>query len=186
MTPYEVLGLTTRATAKEVTTKYKILAQIYHPDRFVTAPKPVRLEAERLMAELNEAYALARRGFNGHMGGSSGAGPAPPPGRGSSFRPPPPAPPWHEQVRERAAQARRATEAKRARQRMANNGQARAQPKDRSGPRSMLFGMGEARHTGNITCRNCRSVQWLPAGWEQRLDDVNYYCSFCSEVLLAR
>jgi hypothetical protein len=46
--------------------------------------------------------------------------------------------------------------------------------------------MGEALHTNKITCRECKSIQWLPDGWRERLDDIDFYCSICSRLILAR
>ena len=62
MTPYEILGVSPKASKKEITEAYRTLAQIFHPDRFVDSPEPVRREAERRMKNLTQAYALARKG----------------------------------------------------------------------------------------------------------------------------
>ena len=58
---YEVLGVTPAASAGEVADAYRSLVQIYHPDRYVDSPERVRVEAERRMQDLNEAYRLIRR-----------------------------------------------------------------------------------------------------------------------------
>ena len=180
MTPYEVLGISERASSKEITAAYRVLAQIFHPDRFVEAPVRVQREAERRMAQVNEAYALARKGFNGEMGG---AGPATKKG---GWRPPTDfGKPWAEAARERAEQSRKAKEERRHRERMANNGQAVPRSRPRNAPTAMA-GMGEARHTNSIVCRTCKSLQWLPAGWENTLEGTVYHCSFCDRLLLSR
>lgn len=62
LAPYEVLGVSPSATPAEVTAAYKVLAQIFHPDRFNGAPESVQREAEVRMKSLNEAYSFARRG----------------------------------------------------------------------------------------------------------------------------
>ena len=46
--------------------------------------------------------------------------------------------------------------------------------------------MGEALHTNKVTCRDCRSIQWLPSGWKDQLDSLEFYCSICQRLLLAR
>ena len=62
LTPYEILGVSPKASPREITEAYKVLAQIFHPDRFIDAPENVRQEAERRMKNLNQAYSLARKG----------------------------------------------------------------------------------------------------------------------------
>ncbi|MGH9184400.1 MAG: hypothetical protein ACRD0U_01055, partial [Acidimicrobiales bacterium] len=88
--------------------------------------------------------------------------------------------------RERASEAARANEARRARERESTNGEAVPRPRPRGGCPSVLAGLGLARYTGNIVCRSCHSVQWLPEGWDGRLDTTIYYCSVCDRLLLAR
>ncbi|MGH9185627.1 MAG: J domain-containing protein, partial [Acidimicrobiales bacterium] len=63
LAPYQVLGVSPLASRAEVSRAYKVLAQIFHPDRFAESPKSVRDEAEYRMMVLNDAYALARKGL---------------------------------------------------------------------------------------------------------------------------
>jgi hypothetical protein len=93
--------------------------------------------------------------------------------------------PWHEVVRHRAQAEARAKEARRAKEESARQGKAISRPKT-GGPKLSLAGMGEALHTNKITCRECKSIQWLPDGWRERLDETDYYCSICSRLILAR
>ena len=60
--PYEVLGLFPGSTLGQVKKAHRKLAKRYHPDRYMTAPEPERLQAERRMIQVNAAYAelLAR------------------------------------------------------------------------------------------------------------------------------
>ena len=89
--------------------------------------------------------------------------------------------PWHEVVRHRAQAEARAKEARRAKEESARQGKAISRPKT-GGPKLSLAGMGEALHTNKITCRECKSIQWLPDGWRERLDETDYYCSICSRT----
>ena len=174
MTPYEVLNVGPKAKPAEITTAYRILAQIFHPDRFADAPEAVQKEAARRMSELNEAYSFFRNGSKGEDSlarvraarAASGV-------------------PWHEQVRQRSAAEARAKEARRQREQAATNGQAIGRPRTR-GLKSALAGMGEALHTNKVTCRDCKSIQWLPNGWKDQLDAMEYYCSVCQRLILAR
>jgi curved DNA-binding protein CbpA len=52
-TYYEILGVSRRARPDSVRAAYRRLAQRYHPDKM-----PGNAQAEVLMAELNEAYAV--------------------------------------------------------------------------------------------------------------------------------
>jgi curved DNA-binding protein CbpA len=59
MTYYEVLRLSRRAEQDSVRIAYRKLAQRYHPDKMPgDMPDNVRAQAEAVMAELNEAYAV--------------------------------------------------------------------------------------------------------------------------------
>ncbi len=174
MTPYEILGVGPKAKPAEITAAYRVLAQIFHPDRFAGAPDAVQKEAARRMSEVNEAYDFFR---NGSKGESSIA-------RERAARAAAGIP-WQEQVRQRVAAEARAKEMRRAREQAAPNGQAVARPRS-AGRKMALAGMGEALHTNKITCRECKSIQWLPDGWRERLDDNDFYCSICSRLILAR
>jgi hypothetical protein len=68
MEPNEVLGVSSDASAQEVRSAYRTLAQIYHPDRHTNAPASVQAEAERRMLELTDAYNNLRAGI-GSTGG---------------------------------------------------------------------------------------------------------------------
>lgn len=174
MTPYEILNVGPKAKPAEITAAYRVLAQIFHPDRFAGAPDPVQKEAARRMSEVNEAYDFFR---NGSKGESSIA-------RERAARAAAGVP-WQEQVRQRVAAEARAKEVRRAREQAAPNGQ--AIPRPRTGGRKLaLAGMGEALHTNKVRCRDCKSIQWLPNGWVDQLDFVDFYCSICSRLILAR
>jgi hypothetical protein len=54
--PYDVLGLDTGASPRQVLEAYRALVQIYHPDRYAEAPERVREEALRRMQAVNSAY----------------------------------------------------------------------------------------------------------------------------------
>lgn len=188
MTPYDFLDVAPTATPAEVTAAYRVLVQIFHPDRYADAPEAVRQEAERQMKDLNEAYKLARSPSSLN-GGSNGKW-------AKASRPPPPTQarsaggsngvPWATGCRERAAQAVKANEARQARERSGNTGQARMRPKGSRPLPHTVAGMGEARFTNNITCRRCQSVQFLPPGWDGRLREVDFFCSGCDIVILSK
>ena len=65
MTPYEILGVGAKSKPAEITAAYRVLAQIFHPDRFAGAPEAVQKEAARRMSEVNEAYDFFRNGTKG-------------------------------------------------------------------------------------------------------------------------
>ncbi len=176
VTPYEVLGVGPKAKPAEITAAYRILAQIFHPDRFAGAPAAVQKEAERRMSEVNDAYAFFR-GSNNSSGENSAA-------RNRAARAAA-ATPWHEVVRQRAQAEARAKEVRRAKEERAMQGKAIARAKT-GGSKLALAGMGEALHTNKITCRECKSIQWLPDGWRGSLDVTDFYCSICSRLILAR
>lgn len=56
---YEVLRVGQQATQEEITESYRLLAQMYHPDRFAGNERKCR-EANGMMRELNEAYQTLR------------------------------------------------------------------------------------------------------------------------------
>jgi hypothetical protein len=176
--PYQVLGVSPHASRAEIANGYKVLAQIFHPDRFADSPQAVRDEAEYRMRTLNEAYARARKGYlTGRPPSRNDPAPSPPTAAGV---------PWDVASRDRAERAARANEARRAKDRSAANGTAMPRPRPRGPAPPVLAGLGLARYTGNITCRRCSSVQWLPEGWQEQLDSTAYHCSMCDQVLLAR
>ena len=53
---YDILGITPSANAQEINQAYRKLAFQFHPDRNQNNP-----EANRMMQEINEAYANSRR-----------------------------------------------------------------------------------------------------------------------------
>ncbi len=54
--PHEILGIPEDASPEDVKRAYRVLAQIYHPDRFAEASDGVKAEVSRRMLELNWAY----------------------------------------------------------------------------------------------------------------------------------
>lgn len=185
LAPYEVLGVEPSASIEEVTAAYKVLAQIFHPDRFHGAPEQVRLTAEARMKALNDAYAAARKGSlvlwpGPPRNGSAPRGAQPPARRRAAAS-------WDSMQRDRAAQAARAEQARKARMRQAINGTAIARPRYTLAYRgSILNGLGMARFTGNLICPGCQSVQWLPPDWRELLDYNAFFCSVCDRPVLAR
>lgn len=196
--PYEILGVSPSAAPEEVTAAYKVLAQIFHPDRFHGGPEAVRAEAEARMAALNEAYEAAQRGKLALSPSRSGSRPSQRPPRADPTsvdrqgRPGPGSRAWEGVAWwsadvDRAAQARKAEEARQARERAATNGQAVARPRrELSYSGSIMSGLGMARFTGNIVCRGCNSVQWLPTNWRQLLGSHAFFCSICNRPILSR
>ena len=184
MTPYEILGVSPKASPKEITEAYRTLAQLFHPDRHTDSPENVRREAERQMKRVTEAYALARKGVGGTVEVQQTEGAWEAMARERVARAAKGVP-WQEGVRARAMAEARAKEARRERERAATNGQAVGRPKSRRDPQ-VLYGMGEALHTNKLPCRECQSIQWLPDGWKDRLLDTNYFCSVCGRLLLSR
>ncbi len=57
MTPHEVLGVGPDASRAEIRAAYRVLAQIFHPDRHADSAEAVRMAAAREMQLLNNAYA---------------------------------------------------------------------------------------------------------------------------------
>jgi len=184
MKPWEVLGVTQKATRAEITTAYRTLAYIFHPDRFVDAPDPVKDEAQRRMAQLNKAYDLAKRGRKDEVSYNIVADERAAAERTARARA---QPAWQDVVRERARAEAKAKQDREARERAMTNGQARPRPKPRTrtGP-SVMAGIGEAVHTGKLYCRGCRSIQWLPDQWRESLATTDYFCSVCDQIILSR
>ena len=60
--PYEVLGVRSRASEEEITSAYRQLVQQYHPDKVAGMAPEFREVAERRMKEINAAYAELKRG----------------------------------------------------------------------------------------------------------------------------
>ncbi len=182
MKPWEVLGVSPRASKAEITSAFRTLAYIFHPDRFVDAPEPVRVEAQRRMAQVNKAYDLAKRGIKDDVSFKLANNERAHEERMARVRS---QPAWQQQVRERARAEAKAKEMREARERAMTNGQARPRPKRGSGP-AVMAGIGEAVHTGKLYCRGCRSIQWLPAEWREQLSTVDFYCSVCDRIILSR
>lgn len=204
--PFEVLGVSSMVTSDELTKAYRTLAKKYHPDRYQERSEKVRRAAEQRMAELNEAYKLARerlaRRDEGYYDDEDGGGG--------------PRGPWQagdvgawsrtarrtESAAQRAAriQASRAAAERAARshetqarsfQRIRiearkNARYAEASTRSKAGLPSNLFGAGQAAHTNEIQCRKCMVIARLPADWQQRLDTTAYVCSDCGALLLNR
>lgn len=184
--PYQALGVAPTATKSEITAAYRTMAQIFHPDRYAEAPDAVRAEAERRMKELNAAYSFARKASPADVRGAyaqrasraaKSEKPAPPPNVGV---------PWEVAQRERAQQSAKAHAQRLVREQASHNGRAVARPKPRMQHPTTLYGMGEALHTNKVQCRRCESIEWLPAGWSDRLDDLDFFCSVCDRLLISR
>lgn len=198
LAPFEVLGVSPTATPREVNAAYRVLAQIYHPDRYVDAPEEVQRESEERMRALNHAYQEAQAGHlavrplhpgNGvvvYAGRShpqqwfpSGTRGMDTPGYAR------PGVPWDVAEKARAAAAVKAEEQRQAREAARPQGHAIARPRrPYGGP--VLKGLGMARFTNNIVCPGCSSVQWLPQDWRDRLDTTAFYCSMCERLIFTR
>lgn len=59
--PYAVLGIAPSASDEEVRTAYRARSLLLHPDLHQGRPDHVRLEAERAMTQLTEAYETVLR-----------------------------------------------------------------------------------------------------------------------------
>ena len=184
MKPWEVLGVTPKATRAEITAAYRTLAYIFHPDRFGDAPGPVQEEAQRRMAQLNKAYDLAKRGRPDEVSYSVQSDERAAAEREKVARS---QPAWQDVVRQRARDEAKAKEERESRERAMTNGQARPRAKNRQRTgASVMAGSGEAVHTGKLPCRGCKSIQWLPPEWREMLVDTDFYCSVCDRLILSR
>jgi len=160
MNPYEILGVRPTASHREISDAYRILAQIFHPDRFADSPKKIQEEAERRMQALNDAYGCAMAG---------------------------PAAVRDAEARARAtAPTRPNARRSPAEERTLPTGQAIPKRKTDVTRPSTLLGLGLARETNKLRCRGCNSVQWLPSGWREGLASLDYHCSMCDRRILAR
>jgi hypothetical protein len=192
MNAWEVLGVRPGASHDEVAEAYRVLAQIFHPDRFADSPEKIKEEAQRRMQDLNDAYAQACNGGLAALHRNGRPPPSAPP-RGSSPRYGGPAtstqafnPNWETAARYRATMAARHREHKEAEERSLPRGQAVARPRPASFRPSMLLGLGLARTTNKLRCRGCNSVQLLPPGWRETLRSMDFHCSLCGRCILAR
>lgn len=207
--PFAVLGVPPTASRREITEAYRALAQKYHPDRHLDSSVRRRRQAERRMRELNEAYRAARTrpppsvytGTSKVPNAALWLGTAPGTWARTARRSGSGTPVTEEERRLSRAQIAEAASEHEARSRVAREtrleaergavvGQARTRGKARGGhgvrPSRVLAGLGQALATNQMRCMACHSVQLLPLGWQQHLDDTDYVCSGCDRVLLAR
>lgn len=193
MNPWEVLGVEPGVPRAEIAEAYRVLAQIFHPDRFVEAPERIQEEARRRMQEVNEAYRQVCDGKALPRNRKQWASPSPPyptarPPRhnGSPSTRAVEGMSWEAAARYRATLAARHREAREAEEASLPKGVAVARPRPLSFRPSTLLGLGLARETGKLRCRGCNSIQWLPPGWRERLESADFYCSLCGRRILAR
>ncbi len=192
MSPWEVLGVGPGASRAEIAEAYRVLAQIFHPDRFADGPEKIQEEAHRRMRDLNEAYQQACNGKSAMNGRARPSAPRPSPARRRAGGPATDTEAaaahvsWESRAEYRATLAARHRESQEAEERALPNGEAVARPKPISYRPSTLLGLGLARTTNKLRCRGCNSVQWLPNGWRDRLDSMDYHCSLCDRRILAR
>ena len=181
LNPYQVLGISTLATLEEVTATYRALAQQYHPDRHVDSPEPVRRQAEKRMREVNQAFFTLKKGAwlapTPESPIPSTATPDPQAARAARQR-------AYKAAREHTAQARAAHATRVQAKQSVPAGHARPTAKDPAVGR-IVFGLGQAMYSNQLTCRGCTSVQQLPPGWQDRLRDTGYSCSVCGRIILS-
>ncbi len=182
MTPNDVLRLPPHATYAEVTAAYRALAQIFHPDRFLDCDEDVRRVAEARMVALNDAYAVLKRTGGARAKARSKWYESESSGDATG---PVTTVPWELSAAQRAAQALRAQRKREEDERQADRGTAVEREKPRRPNPQVVAGLGEALHTNSFRCRGCRSLQWLPNGWKDRLSDSDFFCSACGRLLLA-
>lgn len=207
--PFKTLGIPSTSSPAEITTAFRTLAKRFHPDLYQEKPERVRRAAEQRMAELNEAYKLARdrlaRGGEDDIYGT-GQRARTQPWQGSDVGAYSRTARRSETSAARAArmaasrdQAERAAREHETQARVfqrlrmdarkeARYGEAVAKSKSRLVAKvpSTMAGAGQAVHTNELACRSCRIIQRLPANWHERLNDTAYFCSTCDEVLLSR
>ncbi|MDQ6837422.1 MAG: J domain-containing protein [Actinomycetota bacterium] len=196
MNPYEVLGVRPGASPREIADAYRVLAQIFHPDRFADSPAKIQEEAQRRMQSLNDAYQRVLAGGPGAVRDAEAWARATAPQRpanGRSTRPGGPATTtraangsWESAARYRASESARYRKAQEAEERSLPTGEAIPRPKTDVSRPSMLLGLGLARETNKLRCRGCNSVQLLPPGWKERLASMDFHCSLCDRRILAR
>ena len=209
--PFKTLGIAPTSTPAEVTTAYRTLAKKFHPDLYQEKPERARQAAEQRMAELNEAYQLARekmaRGAGvdediygtrqrtrskPYEGSDVGSYARTARRRESSTARAARIAASRDQAeraaREHETQARVFQRLRMDARRAATYGEAVARSKSRLVAKipSTMFGAGQAVHTNELPCRSCRTIQRLPADWHDRLSDTAYFCSKCDQVLLSR
>lgn len=179
--PFEVLGVSRLATLEEVTAAYRALAQTYHPDRHVESPAPVQRQAEQRMREVNQAFLVLKKGSwvapTAETQINSWADVDPEVGIAARRR-------ASQASRQHTAQARAAQASRTQAARSIPAGQARPMVKSIGGEK-IGFGLAQALITNEMTCRTCKSVQHLSAGWQDRLADTDWACSACGRVILA-
>ena len=195
------------ATEKEITTAYRSLAKKYHPDHYQEHSEKLRRGAEQRMAELNEAYKVARErirtGVDDDIYGTSSRSRArSEPWTGSDVGA------WSRTAKRSessAARAARMSVAREQAERAARDHETQARvfqrlrmqarkeaqygeavARSKAGLPSSLAGAGQAVHTNELPCRRCRTIQRLPADWQDRLDSTAYFCSSCNQLLLSR
>lgn len=56
MTPHEILGVAPNASRAEIRAAYRVLREIFHPDRHAGSAQAVQQRAAVELRKLNEAY----------------------------------------------------------------------------------------------------------------------------------
>lgn len=209
--PFKTLGIAPTSTPAEVTTAFRTLAKKYHPDLYQEKPERARKAAEQRMAELNEAYQLAREKMARGAGAAediygTGRRARSRPYEGSDVGSYARTARRSESSAARAArmaasrdQAERAAREHETQARVfqrlrldarrdARYGDAVARSKSRLVTKipSTMAGAGQAVHTNELPCRSCRTIARLPTNWHDRLSDTAFFCSSCDQVLLCR
>lgn len=207
--PFKTLGIPHTSTAAEVTTAFRTLAKKFHPDKYQARPEKERQAAEKRMAELNEAYKLAReklsRGVDDDIYGTrsrsratryegSDVGAYARTARRSessaarASRIAVSRDQAERAAREHETQARVFQRLRVDARKQAQYGDAVAKAKSRLVTKisSTMAGAGQAVHTNELACRSCRTIQRLPVDWHERLIDTAFFCSSCDQVLLSR